>query len=76
MGLGEFYIFAAIFGYFIMTVGGLMILAYQMKNYKMIFFLRVFLVIFTISGFINIFADNMIFTDANPESLESFAYPG
>jgi hypothetical protein len=32
MGLGEFYVFAAVFGYFIMLIGGLLVLAYKMNN--------------------------------------------
>lgn len=32
MGLGEFYVFAAVFGYFILLLGGLLVLAYKMHN--------------------------------------------
>ncbi len=75
MGLGEFYVFAAIFGYFIMTIGGLLVLAYKMNNQQMIKTFRILLVACTVCGFFNIFIDNMKFTDASPERLEYFAYP-
>ncbi len=32
MGLGEFYIFAAVFGYLLLLMAGLLILAYKMEN--------------------------------------------
>jgi hypothetical protein len=32
MGLGEFYIFAAVFSYLMLLVGGLLVLAYKMQN--------------------------------------------
>jgi hypothetical protein len=32
MGLGEFYIFAAVFGYLMLLIGGLLVLAYKMQN--------------------------------------------
>lgn len=74
MGLGEFYIFAAIFGYFVLFICGLLVLAYKMHNVQMIKILRISLVLCTVCGFFNIFIDNMVFTDASPERLETFAY--
>lgn len=74
MGLGEFYIFAAIFGYFILIVGGLLVMAYKLNNLQMIKTFRIILVVFTICGFFNIFIDNMVFDDAGPVRLQQFAY--
>ncbi|TNV78017.1 hypothetical protein FGO68_gene13445 [Halteria grandinella] len=76
MGLGEFYVFAAIFGYFIICVGALLTISYKMNKPQMIKTFRIMLVAFTVCGFFNIFIDNMIFTDASPDRLLSFAYPG
>ena len=64
MGLGEFYIFAAIFGYFVVLLGGLLVLAYKMENPQMIRTFRVLLVLVTLIGFLNIFIDDMTFADA------------
>jgi hypothetical protein len=73
MGLGEFYVFAAIFGYFVLFICGLLVIAYKIHNTQMIKVLRTCLVLCTICGFFNIFIDNMTFTDASPERLQSFA---
>jgi hypothetical protein len=32
MGLGEFYVFAAVFSYLMLLIGGLLVLAYKMQN--------------------------------------------
>jgi len=32
MGLGEFYIFAAVFAFLMLLIGGLLVLAYKMQN--------------------------------------------
>lgn len=74
MGLGQFYIFAAIFGYFVIATGGLLIFAYKMNNTKMIQIFRFFLVLFTIGGFFNLFIDDMRFDDVNNEGLNHLAY--
>lgn len=74
MGLGEFYVFAAVFGYFLLAVSGLMVIAYKLNKVQMIKTFRILLVAFTICAFFNIFIDNMVFTDANPDRLLSFAY--
>lgn len=73
IGLGEFFIFAAVFGYFMLIVGALLVIAYQKNAYKLITILRVLLVVFTFCGFLNIFIDNMQFKDAYPNLLENFA---
>ena len=64
MGLGEFFVFSAVFGYFLFITAALLVFAYQKKLYKLIVILRVFIVIFTIGAFFDIFIDNMVFTDA------------
>jgi len=76
MGLGEFYIFAAIFSYFVLLIGGLLVLAYKLGNAQMIKTFRFLLVLCTICAFFNVFIDDMIFADATPEKLMSYAYPG
>jgi hypothetical protein len=64
IGLGQFYIFSAIFGYLILAVGGMLIFAYKTNNLKMIRISRIILVILTICGFFKIFIDTMLFNDA------------
>ena len=64
IGLGEFYVFAAVFGYFMLAAGGGLVLAYYRNNFKMIGAFRVVLVVLTIAAFFNLFIDSMIF-DAN-----------
>jgi hypothetical protein len=78
MGLGEFYVFAAVLGYLIITFGGLLVFAYKVSktNPKMIKTFRILIVVCTFLGFLNIFIDDMIFIDADPNRLMSFAYPG
>lgn len=76
MGLGEFFIFSAVFAYFLFISAGLLILAYQKKLYKMIIILRILVVIFTIGAFFDIFIDNMVFSDAHPDFIEAFAHGG
>ena len=73
IGLGEFFIFAAVFGYFMLIVAALLVIAYQKNAYKLITILRILLVIFTFCGFLNIFIDNMQFKDAYPNLLANFA---
>ena len=68
--------FAAIFGYFLITIAGLLVLAYQKNNQKLILIFRIALVVFTVAGFFNIFIDNMIFTDARPDLLQIYANGG
>ena len=63
MGLGEFYVFAAVIAYLMLLVCGMLVLAYKMKNVSMIKTLRILLVLFTICAFLNIFIDDMIFAD-------------
>jgi hypothetical protein len=75
IGLGQFYIFAAVIGYFIMLIAGLLVLAYKLNNVPMIRTFRIIMVVATICGFFNIFIDNMIFDDANPDGLMVFAFP-
>ena len=74
MGLGEFYIFAAVFGYFMVLIGGLLIFAYKMENAQMIRTFRVFLVLVTLIGFLNIFIDDMTFGDADNNLLHELAH--
>lgn len=76
MGLGEFYIFAAVFSYLMLLVGGLLVLAYKMQNLQMIRLFRALLVVITFSGFLNIFIDDMIFADAQNTILEDLAHKG
>ena len=73
IGLGEFFIFAAVFGYFMLITAALLVIAYQKNAYKLIFILRFLLVFFTLSAFFNIFIDNMVFKDNYPGILESLA---
>jgi len=47
-----------------------------MNKPQMIKTFRIMLVAFTVCGFFNIFIDNMVFTDASPDRLLAFAYPG
>ena len=75
MCLGSFYVFAAVFGYFVMLTGGMLVLAYKMNNQQMIKIFRTFLVVCTFAAFLNIFIDDMNFSDANPDRLATFAYP-
>ncbi len=63
MGLGEFYVFAAVIAYLMLLVCGMLVLAYKMNNASMIKTLRILLVLFTICAFLNIFIDDMIFAD-------------
>ena len=76
MGLGQFYVFAAVFGYIVLLFGGLLVLGYKLKNVKMIKTFRILLVICTICAFFNIFIDDMTFDDANASQLAMYAYPG
>ena len=69
MGLGQFYVFAAVMAYLMLLVCGLLVLAYKMSNASMIRTLRILLVLLTISAFMNIFIDDMIFADFNNEEL-------
>ena len=75
MGLAEFYVFAAIFGYFVFLIGGLLVLAYKMKNMQMIKIFRALLVLCTFCGFLNIFIDNMVFKGVDSNRLASLAAP-
>lgn len=75
MGLAEFYVFAAIFGYFVFLIGGLLVLAYKMKNMQMIKIFRGLLVACTFCGFLNIFIDNMVFKGVDSNRLASLAFP-
>lgn len=59
-----------------LITAGLLVFAYQRNLYKLIFILRVFLVIFTVSGFFNIFIDNMVFKDNYPDLLANLAAGG
>lgn len=61
IGLGEFYAFAAVFGYFFFIASAVMVIAYMKKLYKLIIILRILIVLFTIGAFFNIFIDNMSF---------------
>ena len=72
MGLGQFYIFPVLAGYFILVLGGFFLFAYQKKNIMMLRILRVLLVIVTIVGFINIFSDDMVFQDAQNWLLDVY----
>lgn len=76
MGLGEFYIFAAVFSYFMLIIAALLVIAYQKNAYKLIVILRIFLVIFTMGAFFNIFIDNMVFGDDHHDLLEYMASGG
>lgn len=76
IGLGEFFVFAAIFGYFLFITSALLVVAYQKNAYKLIMILRVLIVFFTIAGFFNIFIDNMVFGDNYPELLVNLAHGG
>eukprot|EP00347_Sterkiella_histriomuscorum_P020503 403337550 len=76
IGLGEFFVFAAVFGYFMLIVGALLVVAYQKNSYKLITILRVCLVVFTVCAFLNIFIDNMSFKDAYPNLLATYANGG
>ena len=69
MGLGQFYIFAAVMAYLMLLVCGLLVLAYKMNNVSMIRTLRILLVLVTLSAFMNIFIDDMIFDDFNNDEL-------
>jgi hypothetical protein len=69
IGMGQFYVFACVFGYLTACCGGLLVLAYQMNNRKLIVAFRAAIVIFTIGAFLNKFIDDMIFNDAYPEYL-------
>jgi hypothetical protein len=69
MGLGQFYVFAAVMAYLMLLVSGLLVLAYKMVNVQMIRTLRILLVIFTLCAFMNIFIDDMIFSDFDNKQL-------
>ncbi len=69
LGLGQFYVVAAVFAYLTLFMGALLVLAYQKSLYKLIIFLRIFLVLFTIAGFINLFVDNMMFNEVYTKVL-------
>lgn len=69
MGLGQFYVFAAVIAYLMLLVCGLLVLAYKMNNAKMISTLRILLFLFTLCAFMNIFIDDMIFADFDNEEL-------
>ena len=71
MGLGQFYVFAAVMAYLMLLVCGLLVLAYKMSNASMIRTLRILLVLLTISAFMNIFIDDMIFADFNNQELHN-----
>ena len=71
MGLGQFYIFAAVMAYLMLLVCGMLVLAYKMSNASMIRTLRILLVLLTISAFMNIFIDDMIFADFNNQELHN-----
>ena len=70
MGMGQFYIFAAVFAYFSIVMCGLLVLAYHKNNAKLILIFRGALVFFTIMAFLNIFIDNASFTDAGISFLK------
>ena len=74
MGLGQFYIFAAVMAYFMLLVCGLLVLAYKMNNLSMIKTLRILLVLITFCAFMNICVDNMIFSDTQNEELDKKAH--
>jgi hypothetical protein len=74
MGLGQFYVFAAVFGYLTLLIGGLLVLAYKMQNEKMIRVFRILLVLATFCGFLNIFIDDMIFVDSEYEYLDLISH--
>ena len=61
--LGTFYVIAAIFGYMMFIVGGLMVFAYATQKYKMIIALRFAMFLLTFAGFLILFIDDMIFKD-------------
>lgn len=61
IGLGQFYVFAAVFGFFMLITGTLLIIAYMKNLHKLIVILRIVLVIFTVCGFFNLFIDDMVF---------------
>ena len=61
--MGTFYVIAAIFGYMIFVISGLMVLAYLKNNYKLIIVLRIALFALTFAGFLILFIDDMIFKD-------------
>ena len=73
--LGQFYVFAAVFAYFLLVTGGGLVAAYKMDNTQMIKVLRGLLVLYTFAGFLNIFVDSMTFTDVDNDTLRYFAYP-
>ena len=73
IGLGEFFVFAAVFSYFLLIAGAIMVVAYQKKSYKLLFILRIFIVVLTFCAFLNIFVDNMTYKDAYPDLLGAYA---
>lgn len=76
MGLGQFFVAAAVFAYLTLLMGVVLFIAYQKNLVKLVLIARIFLVIFTIAGFFNIFIDNMVFTDNMPDYLDKFAHGG
>ena len=76
MGLGGFYIFAAVFGYITILMGGLLILAYKKRNAQMIKVFRVLLVIATFCGFMNIFIDDMVYEDGDSYQILDYLAHG
>lgn len=71
MGLGQFFVFAAVMSYFSFACAAGLVLAYHKENVKLIVGLRILLVFLTLAAFLNLFVDNMVFEDYYAAAIDN-----
>lgn len=76
MGLGEFYVFAAVFSFLLLLQAVILMIAYQKNLYKLIIIMRICIVIFTVGAFFNLFIDTMVFNEQYPQYIKDLANYG